>query len=142
MAKRKTDEEILFALKRCGTDEYKSCDQCPYSGNFKNCIDRMTRDAASLIKSQYEDIEKLQSIIDGGAETCDNCHSKYAQKIETAKAEAIKEFAERLKKDISNHRLEMLMNGLKGTPRTREITYECVEEYIDNLVEEMVGDAE
>lgn len=46
------------------------------------------------------------------------------------------EFAEELKKDISWHRTEMYMNGLKGTPRTHEITYECVEEYIDNLVKE------
>ncbi|MBO5726529.1 MAG: hypothetical protein J6S00_05665, partial [Clostridia bacterium] len=57
-----------------------------------------------------------------------------------AKAEAYKEFAERLKEDISNHRTEMYMNGLKGTPRTREITYECVEEYIDNLLKELVGE--
>lgn len=56
------------------------------------------------------------------------------------KANAIKEFAERLKEDISNHRTEMYMNGLKGTPRTKEITYECVEEYIDNLLKELVGE--
>ena len=61
---------------------------------------------------------------------------------EEAKAEAIKEFAERLKKDIQDHSFEMLMNGMKGTPRTNEITYETVWEYIDTLVKEMVGDAE
>ena len=60
--------------------------------------------------------------------------------IETIKSEARKEFAENLKQDIKDHRLEMFMNGLKGTPRTREITYECVEEYIDNLLEEMEKD--
>ena len=62
----------------------------------------------------------------------------YAEElIEKAKSEAVKEFAKALKEDISNHRLEMYMNGLKGTRRTREITYECVEEYIDNLLKEI-----
>lgn len=53
------------------------------------------------------------------------------------RAEAIKEFAENLKKDIQNHSFEVFMNGMKGTPRTNEITYETVFEYIDELVEEM-----
>lgn len=54
---------------------------------------------------------------------------------------AVKEFADNLKKDIQDHSFEMFMNGLKGTPRTNEITYETVWEYIDNLVKEMVGES-
>lgn len=50
------------------------------------------------------------------------------------------EFVRRLKEDISWHRTEMYMNGLKGTPRTNEITYETVEEYIDNIKTEMIGE--
>lgn len=53
------------------------------------------------------------------------------------RTEAIKEFAENLKEDIQNHCFYMFMNGMKGTPRTHEITYETVFEYIDNLVKEM-----
>ena len=69
----------------------------------------------------------------------DNLRKKTVERVATIKPQAVKEFAERLKEDISGHRLEMYMNGLKGTPRMHEITYECVEEYIDNLVTEMVG---
>ena len=59
---------------------------------------------------------------------------EYVAKI---RAEAIKEFAKALKEDISSYWLEMYMNGLKGTMRTREITCECVEEYIDQIANEM-----
>lgn len=59
------------------------------------------------------------------------------RKLQTAKSEAIKEFAENLTQDFKNHRLEMNLNGLKGTHRTDEMTYETIIEYIDNLVKEM-----
>lgn len=53
--------------------------------------------------------------------------------------ETAEKFAERLKADIASHRTEMYLNGLKGTPRTNELTYECVEEYIDEICKEITG---
>ena len=50
-----------------------------------------------LIKRQKAEIERLQDIIDNGAEVCGHCHEKYAHKIAQSKADAIKKFAERLK---------------------------------------------
>lgn len=58
--------------------------------------------------------------------------------ISSIEAKAFRKFAEELKKDICDHCNEMFMNGLKGTPRTKEISYEAVLEYIDNLTEELI----
>ena len=88
--------------------------------------------AADCIKQQGEEIERLKERLDA---KCDIC-------IERDKTAAIREFAERLKEDISSHRLEMFMNGLKGTPISHEITYECVEEYIDTLVKELTEETD
>ena len=58
--KQKTYEEVTGALARCGTSEYKSCDQCPYSNNTATCVERMTKDALDLINRQHAEIEELQ----------------------------------------------------------------------------------
>lgn len=86
------------------------------------------------IDRQYEQAKAdiLGNMADGGT-SCHWC-------IEQHKAEAVKGFAENLTKDIKSHRTEINLNGLKGTHRTDEITYQTVIEYIDNLVKEMVGE--
>ena len=129
-----TDNEIIKALECCTTNG-ASCKDCPAFAKVdrSNCK-KYFRGALDLINRQKAEIERLEK---GSLKEAMIFNSKT---IENVKAEAIKEFAERLKEDVSNHRLEMYMNGLNGTPRTREITYECVEEYIDNLVKEMVCD--
>ena len=101
-------------------------------------------EAVSLYNRLNEEIGRLadrnhKCIYLSDEETTNYCVDGPCPKFKTEaqiRAEAVKEFAEELKKDISWHRTEMYMNGLKGTPRTNEITYECVEEYIDNLVKE------
>ena len=101
-------------------------------------------EAVSLYNLLNEEIGRLadrnhKCIYLSDDETTNYCVDGPCPKFKTEaqiRAEAVKEFAEELKKDISWHRTEMYMNGLKGTPRTHEITYECVEEYIDNLVKE------
>ena len=106
--KQKTCEEVTGALARCGTSEYKSCDQCPYSNNKMNCVERMTKDALDLINRQQAEIEELRKML--------------LVKSTEIEAEAIKEFAERLKE----HRVGNLL----------VINVNC----IDYLVKEMVGD--
>lgn len=85
-----TDEQIIKGLEMCGKEE--PCEECPYKGT--QCLYTLPRDAADLVKRQKAEIERLNGV----SEICGKCHVKYAKKIETARAEAIKEFAERLKK--------------------------------------------
>ena len=87
---------------------------------------------------QKAEIERLQYYNENLRCINTDLSNNLLDEVKTARAEAVKEFAEELKKDISWHRTEMYMNGLKGTPRTHEITYETVEEYIDNLVKEFM----
>ena len=64
------------------TDEQiKKASECYKIGNCDDC---------PLLKAE---IERLNAV----SEICGECHKKYAEKIERAKSDAIKEFAERLK---------------------------------------------
>ena len=56
-------------------------------------------DLLRIIKEKNAEIERLNAV----SEICGECHKKYAEKIEQAKFEAYREFAERLCKDrVSN----------------------------------------
>lgn len=115
MRKTKTYEEVTGALARCGTSEYKSCDQCPYSNNKMTCVERMTKDALDLINRQQADIKKWKT--ECGIFTLER------EMYKGGSIEAVKMFAERLK----NHRV--------GNVLVMNIA--C----IDYLVKEMVGDS-
>ena len=144
-----TDKEIIKALECCTkVQTIKECEEfgcpaltpqgCSYylrtDDDFEGVIFvELIKDALDLINRQTADIARLEKV-------AEETYESAVIAINVAKAEAVRVFAKRLKDDISKHRLEMYMNGLKGTPRTKEITYECVEEYIDDLVKEMVGD--
>lgn len=101
--------------------------------------------AVAKINKQAAEIERLRKEADEqfnkwkllGERTKERYAELYEEAKEVVKSEARKEFAENLKQDIKSHRLEMNMNGLKGSPRTDEITYGTIIEYIDNLLEEM-----
>lgn len=119
-----TDNEIIKVLEFCPEH---NCDvECPLF-DTPYCVNVLMKNALDLIQRQQERIERLK----------DNLDAVLAERADHT--EAIKEFADNLKKDIKNHRLEMYLNGLKGTHRTDEMTYETIIEYIDNLLEEMVG---
>ena len=106
-----TEEKIVKALECCTT--IMDCHNCSYD-NSKNCVCKLLENALDLIKCKNEMIEGLIS----GQETL----QKY---IKTAKAEAIKEFAERLKKYLL-------------LPTAIEMSVVTASD-IDNFVKEMVG---
>lgn len=123
-----TDEEVIRALECCCYKFY--CKECSfYSSGGGGCITALEKAALDLIKRQRAEIEKWQLAYD--------CADSALRESSVTRSEAIKEFAENLKQDIKGHRLEMNLNGLKGTHRTDELTYETIIEYIDNLVKEM-----
>ena len=63
-------------------------------------IANFSRDVA-LIKAYINELtdenERLRAEIDNGAEVCHNCHTEYANKIEQARADTVREMQERLK---------------------------------------------
>ena len=77
-----TDEQIIKALECCATDDGDDCFQCPY-GNIVykpgdgGCVNRCRKEALDLINRQKAEVEN---------------------EIKEIKSEAIKEFAEKLKK--------------------------------------------
>jgi len=115
-----TDAEIIKALEYC--NGFESCpDDCPYySKEFKkklNCLDEkdgIMAKSLDLINRQKAEIEELQSELIITKNNFENAKERYDEavkisqkmneklidaykKLQTAKSEAYKEFAERLK---------------------------------------------
>lgn len=125
-----SDEDIKKALKYCFNGE---CEFCPYRGDKFFCFDKVKEEALDLINRQQAEIERLNSLyVSLGTDSLGNdvdVKLKYIYELETKleafKSEAIKEFAERLKKEAV----------------TKCDWDNCVDiEDIDRLVAEMVGE--
>ena len=113
-----TLEDIKKALECCSSDSKKSCKKCPYVTVKGFCYNKLEKDVLDLINRQQDDIKtlkkdkyKLQKAL--------NQSEDYRV---IAKAEAIKEFADRLKADCPDKLLVIHFDA------------------IDNLVKEMVGE--
>ena len=120
-----TDNEIIKALDNCLN--CGDCDNCVYSAI--KCID-MTKDALDLINRQKAEIERQKRLFDSLGEFSDLCMGytrKLTHEVKTAKAEAIKEFAERLKTKIFT----------MGGERSVRLYSPCTTDIIDNLAKEM-----
>ena len=126
-----TDNEIIKALEVCHKCVYGSCPECPLHG-VGGCDSELMKYALNLIKRQKAEIERLEKIEIVFDEIEDTINplpfeTDYDKAVKQAKAEAIKEFAERLKeKERPTFPLAMVVDISE----------------IDNLVKEMVGDTE
>ncbi len=98
-----TDNEIVKALECCGVDpnsgKYADCKNCPLDTlDDANCFYFVIQQhALDLINRQKAEIESLREIISVIDETLKKCAA-------LANAEAIKEFAERLKAEGFHHK--------------------------------------
>jgi cytochrome c2 len=102
-----TDEEIIKAFKCCSNaDIITECGACPYYK--KGCLDKVHADAADLINRQKAEV------------------SYWQDEAANAKREAVKEFADRLKKYYAS------LNGKTAAG--------CVEYHIDQILKEMIGE--
>jgi hypothetical protein len=98
-----TDNEIIKALAQCSNSSL-GCSGCPlfssawdeYGKSIAKCEGELIRYAFDLINRQNAEIEALTNAVDKGIEVCHECHGKYVVRVEKAKTEAVKEFAERL----------------------------------------------
>ena len=98
-----TDEQIIKAYERCftlGFDE-STCYECPFYTATAKCTEDLRDSVLNLIMRQKAEIEGLQERISYLEESIDCSRKEYnklLQKLQQAKSEAIKEFAEKLKK--------------------------------------------
>lgn len=104
-----TDEKVIKALERCVEGTSEACHVCTFGINppYPVCKTMVEKLALDLINRQKAEIERLNSEVKEKTETIvflkdqatgwsiDFCNLK--KKLNTAKAEAIKEFAEKLK---------------------------------------------
>ena len=121
-----TEDEIIKALECCLAKEnceVISCEKCPLEKQYE-CTDIMFHQTIDLINRQKAEIKGWKEQNIRLNKECDH----YFRFASTAKSEAIKEFAERLKEKATGTFFE-------------ECKYVNTED-IDNLVEEMVGDKE
>ena len=119
--KKLSDNEIIKALECCTNDDH--CGDCFLVYGLHDCKEKqlnLLKDALDLINRQKAEIERLE-----GEKSCIIEHLKGTRiRLKTAKAEAIKEFAERL-------------NDTKFWNGNEYVIYA---DNIDVLVKEMVGD--
>ena len=115
-----TDKEIIKGLECCiNWGITTSCADCPLCNT--GCVHfSKLKETLDLINRQQAEIEELKKVV------IDDYASEYDSKI---RAEAIKEFAERLKE-----KYPWKGDYLYSTRRTVE--------NIDNLIKEMVGEQE
>ena len=123
-----TDNEIIKALECCYRKGGTPCRDCPFN-EFEDCNDVLMADYVfNLIKRQQAEIERLK-------EQPYTFQIEVSKKIESEiRAKVIKEFAERLKNKIQTE------CNPYGKPTFDYDTSIAIMHYIDNLVEEMVGD--
>ena len=166
-----TDEQIIKALECCATDDGNDCFQCPYgnivykSGNG-GCVNRCREEALDLINRQQTKIEalqtdnkQLQSDVINANQNWDHIKGLWErekEKVEsakqkvicackmlnTAKSEAIKEFAERLKSKLNDLEFQTKTQRKTVTVKFCDdnanwVMHECIPEEVDKLVKEM-----
>ena len=125
-----TDNEIIKALECCKKRTvFESCPvECPMYKFDGDCFDLMQTDILDLINRQKAEIERLTEENQKVSAYIGNGwgYVSFLEFVKNQRAEAIKEFAERLKQEVYTER------GFSVFP----------DDKIDNLVKEMVGDTE
>ena len=130
-----TDNEIIKALE-CLRGNAFDCGECPYCSCYPApCEQQVAKDALSLVIRQKEEIERLKNR---------DLQVEVSEKLEREiKAEAVKEFAERLKEQdgYNNHVFDDCASILVPEEylKGRDEKIKEVWTTIDNLVKEMVG---
>jgi hypothetical protein len=154
-----TDKEIIKALE-CHQSTRPNCAECPFHKQPEDCLEQMQRDAIDLIRRQQAEIDKLlvqSGHFDTFARNLCGIRLRNGNKIATfedlqsyiskQKAEAVREFTERLKTKLAA--LEYKTNTHRRTcsvdyvDKTVNWTlHDITSAEIDNLVNELYGNPE
>ena len=120
-----TDNEIIKGLECC---RGVGCKSCPFNVNNAICISYLIEDVLDLINRQKGEIERLKKY------NTDVAFKHYND----GKAEAIKEFAERLKQELQEKKYKYVTDT--NYSKTCNAVIDSCVVCIDNLVKEMVGE--
>ena len=138
-----TDNEIIKALEHCRDN---GCAGCPleFMEDDKGCMTEWL----DLINRQKAEIEKRERGLQFLQETIGKNESRWLDIVAEQRAEAIKEFAERLKANEREH-CQWCNHSNKGSRsewcdeiidgHCRCLGFSKFESKLDNLVKEMVG---
>ena len=123
-----TDNEIIKALEHCSSGGYcKDCPAPPKKTNHESCWDALMKKSVEIINRQKAEIDRLNHVraeLSKGIDIWIDIAKRETGYVELARAEAIKEFAEKLKDRVS------------CIPQ-HHFTLAEVQYYIDNLAKEM-----
>lgn len=130
-----TDNDIIKALECCAKGSYPACRECPYHDLYvkRDCITKRNTDILDLINRLTSDNKRLLEEIETFNNELYIIYSSRAEdiadEITKAQVEAIKDFAERLKKHLCSY-------DLPGYHSFKAVD----EETIDEVLTEMAGD--
>ena len=128
-----TDNEIIKGLS-CLSGNNVYCASCAYADDGR-CKERVSADALDLIKQQVAELDKLSGEIDELMIAKDLLFDEAEALIKKSKSEAIKDFAKKAKAKIHDSVYQYWNFGEGGY-----YLAEDVDDDIDNLVKEMVGE--
>ena len=127
-----TDNEIIKAYACCNINGFGGCEECPCKIEGDCIVPSgfdLEREVFNLLNRQKAEIERLRGLVEECVDSNEawvRDNGELRNELKTAKAEAIKEFAERLKYRtccIPQH----------------HFTYGEVEYHVDYLVKELIG---
>ena len=131
-----TDNEIIKALEECIELRFDDTEYATVRlDTLSNALDLITRQQAEIERLKNENMAKEAEYNDMLEQR--NSVERY---LETAKSEAVKEFAARLKNEIISDTAYGCDSNQHSGYYDYTIKIGDIPEYIDNLVKEMVGD--
>lgn len=125
-------EDVMKALECCSNPDVDACSRCPiypFSLNWtqEECMETAIRYALALLREKDAEIERLHASCTELTRKCANLHA--------ARAEAITEFAERLKASL-NDVARWQMHGVEGE------RFIIGKSLIDRIAKEMKGEGD
>lgn len=132
-----TDEQII---KNAEYHKLGNCSRCDYKNYGSNCLHELLNDSIKMAKRLCEDVADLEEGYNDGIV----CISRYKaenkwllQKLQQAKSEAIKDFAERLKIKVKMYNSEDVDEGdLIDDLLTEGETVEIIDKLVKEMTEE------
>ena len=149
-----TDNEIIKALDGCVSS---NCTECPHNTE-DGCTDALIQNAIDLINGQRMEIERLKKEIERlqkAIQVQDIMLDKQDYKLKRAKTEAVKEFADKVNREITEaiisndkaiaerekkHKVNRYEDNFCAMCDGKVVALSGLKSFIDNLVKEMVGE--
>ena len=152
-----TDNEIVKALECCINTDGTRCGECEFFDGYNLCIDDLQKESLDLINRQKAEIEQLKEI--KSPIVAKQLNTENNIDIAQIKAEAYREFAERLEKELfikqNEHREHWMetLNRHRGTEAYKDHEWsidnwlrgygEAVQDILainQNFLKELVGE--